>query len=102
MTHFAQVFPIVPAPTVYLALAAVLANGRRVLPAIFTSLAAVIGVSFFLIGLVTVVVPDATAAAGALSGLQDLWILAAGVTALCYSRSRRLRPDYQPGMSRSG
>jgi hypothetical protein len=102
MTHFAQVFPIVPAPTVYLALAAVLATGRPVLPAIFTSLAAVIGIGFFLIGLVAVVIPDATAAAGALSGLQDLWILAAGVTALCYSRPRRSRPDYQPGMSRSG
>ncbi|MFZ0377471.1 MAG: hypothetical protein WCD11_24930 [Solirubrobacteraceae bacterium] len=81
-----------PAPTVYLALAAVLTTGRPVLPAIFTRLAAVIGVGFLLIGLVAAVTPDATAAAGALSGVQDVWILAAGISALRSSRSRRQWP----------
>lgn len=70
-----------------------LATGRSVLPAIFTRLAAVIGIGFVLIGLVAAVTPDAAAAAGALAGLQAFWILAAGITALRSSRSRRLRPD---------
>jgi hypothetical protein len=62
------------------------------LPATFTRLAAVIGIGFFLIGLVAAVTPDA-AAAGALAGLQAFWILAASITALRSSRSRRLPPD---------
>jgi hypothetical protein len=91
MANFAQVFPIVPAPTVYLALAAVLATGRPVLPAMLTHLAAGLGIGFLLIGLVAVVIPGAAAAAGALAGLQAVWILAAGITALRSSRSRQRR-----------
>jgi hypothetical protein len=91
MADFAQVFPVVPAPTVYLALAAVLATGRPVLPAIFTRLAAVLGIGFLLIGLIAAVIPGASAAAGGLAGLQALWILAAGITALRSSRSRPAR-----------
>ncbi|HUA46045.1 MAG TPA: hypothetical protein VMA77_12495 [Solirubrobacteraceae bacterium] len=82
MARFVQVFPIVPAPTVYLALAAVLAAGRPILPAVFTRLAAFIGIGFFLIGLAAALTPDATAAAGGLAALQSLWILAAGIAAL--------------------
>jgi hypothetical protein len=88
MAYFAQVFPVVPAPTVYLALAVVLASGRPVLPAIFGRLAAALGIGFLLVGLVAVVIPAAAAAAGALAGVQALWILAAGITALRSSRSR--------------
>ncbi len=100
MAHFAQVFPIVAAP-IYIALAAVLATGRPVLPAIFTRLAAVLGVGFVLIGLVAVFAPGAGAVTGGLSGL---WILAAGITALRSSTSRSLRPnsraaETQPGRS---
>lgn len=39
MTHFLQVFPVVAAPTVYLALAAVLRYGDPVLPPVFAPLA---------------------------------------------------------------
>jgi hypothetical protein len=82
MARFTQVFPIVPAPTVYLALAAVLAAGQPVLPAIFTQLAAALGVGFVLVGLAGVLTPSAAVGSAALSGLQDVWILAAGITAL--------------------
>ena len=82
MARFAQVFPIVPAPTVYLALAAVLAAGRPVLPAVFTRLAGVIGIGFLIIGLAVAVTPTVAAVAGGLAALQGLWILAAGITAL--------------------
>jgi hypothetical protein len=100
MARFAQVFPIVAAP-IYIALAAVLCTGRPVLPAIFTRLAAVLGLGFFLIGLVAVFAPGAGAVTGGLSGL---WLLAAGIAALRSSTSRPLRPngrvaETQPGRS---
>jgi hypothetical protein len=82
MARFAQVFPIVPAPTVYLALAAVLARGRSILPAAFTRLAVVIGIGFLIVGVAVALTPGAAAAAGGLAALQALWILAAGITAL--------------------
>jgi hypothetical protein len=88
MAYFAQVFPVVPAPTVYLALAAVLATGRPVLPAIFTRLTGALGIGFLLVGLIAVITPDASAAAGALAGVQALWILAASCAALRSARSR--------------
>lgn len=94
MASFTRVFPIVPAPTVYLSLAAVLAAGQRVLPAIFTRLAAALGVGFVLVGLAGVLTSSAAAGSAALSGLQDLWILAAGITALrrTVSRSQHREP----------
>ena len=88
MARFTQVFPIVPAPTVYLALAAVLAAGQPVLPSILTRLAAVLGVGFVLVGLAGVLTSSAAAGSAALSGLQDLWIFAAGITALRRTSSR--------------
>ena len=95
MARFEDVFPMVPAPTVYLALAAVLATGRPVLPALFTRLAAGLGIGFLIIGLVSVAVPGADAAAGGLAGLQAVWILAAGIITLRSSRSRSSRPSSQ-------
>ena len=65
-----------------LALAAVLATGRPVLPSVFTRLAAVIGIGFLIIGFAVAVTPTAAAVAGGLAALQGLWILAAGITAL--------------------
>lgn len=82
MARFVQVFPIVPAPTVYLALAAVLAIGRSILPAVFTRLAAAIGIGFLIVGIAVVLTPSAAAVAGALAALQAMWILAAGVSVL--------------------
>lgn len=82
MARFTGVFPVVPAPAVYLALATVLASGRSVLPAVFARLATALGIAFFVVGLAGVLIPAASAASGGLAGLQDLWILAAAVTVL--------------------
>jgi hypothetical protein len=79
MTHFIQVFPIVLAPTVYLALAWVLHRGAPVLPSIFTRLALAIGVAFVVVGFIGALTPAAGAGAAAVSILQDLWILAGAV-----------------------
>jgi hypothetical protein len=82
MARFIEVFPIVPAATVYLGLAVVLATGRRVLPALFARLAAVLGVAFLLVGLTGVVTSTASGPSAGLSGLQDAWILAAAIAVL--------------------
>lgn len=87
MSRFVQVFTMVPAPAVYLAVTAVLATGKPVLPPIFARLAALLGIGFLLLGLVAVVAPQAGAAAGALS---DIWILAAAITILRSSSTARV------------
>jgi hypothetical protein len=79
MSHFVQVFPVVAAPTVYLALSAVLRHGKEVLPAVFTRLALALGIAFFALGFVGALVPSASAGVAALSGLQAAWIFTAGV-----------------------
>jgi hypothetical protein len=90
MTHFLQVFPVVAAPTVYLALAAVLRYGDPVLPPVFARLAVALGAAFAACGLIGALVPAAGAGTAALAGLQDLWIFAAGVVLI--RRSARLPP----------
>jgi len=81
MARFIQIFPMVPAPGVYLPLSAVLA-GSSVLPRFFHRAAAVIAVGFLLLGLAGVLSPLAQAGSGGWSALQDLWILTAAVTLL--------------------
>jgi hypothetical protein len=81
MASFVRVFPIVPAPAVYLALGAVLL-GTGALPRPFAPLAIGLGVAFELVGLAGVLTPAAGAAAAGLSGLQALWILAAAIALL--------------------
>lgn len=90
MTHFLQVFPVVAAPTVYLALAAVLRYGDPVLPPVFARLAVALGAAFAAFGLIGALLPSAGAGTAALAGLQDVWILAAGVVLI--RRSPRLPP----------
>jgi hypothetical protein len=93
MARFIEVFPIVPAATLYLALATVLASGPYVVPAIFTRLAAALGIAFFLVGLAGVLTSAASALSAGLSGLQDVWTLAAAITVL---RGAQPRPRHTP------
>jgi hypothetical protein len=79
MARFVQVFPVVAAPTVYFALAAVLRYGDDVLPSVFARLAPALGVAFFAFGFFVALVPAASAGVAGLSGLQAVWIFAAGV-----------------------
>ena len=88
MTHFIQVFPILPAPIVYLALAFVLYRGQPVLPPVFARLALYIGAAFCLVGLIGALASSAGAGAAGLSALQDLWILAAAVVMMRRSARR--------------
>lgn len=81
MASFIHIFPIVPAPAVYLSLGAALL-GTGVLPRAFAPLAIGLGAAFEVVGLAGVLTPAAGAPAAALSGAQDLWILAAAVALL--------------------
>ena len=79
MSTFIRVFPIVPAPALYLSVGWLLL-GSRALPRAFAQLALVLGAAFAIIGLIAVFVPAASAATAGLSGLQVLWIIAAAIT----------------------
>jgi hypothetical protein len=70
------------------ALAAVLWYDDPVLPAVFARLTIALGVGFLILGLIGALVPAARAGTAALSGLQDVWIFAAGVVLI--RRSARL------------
>lgn len=86
MASFIRVFPMVPAPAVYLSLGAALL-GTGVLPRAFAPLAIGLGAAFALVGLAGVLVPAATIASAVLSGVQDVWVLAAAVALLVGTRS---------------
>ncbi len=77
MSSFIHVFPIVPAPAVYLSLGALLVR-VPILPRAFGPLALALGAAFAIVGLVGSILPAAAAAAG-LSGLQAIWVLAAAI-----------------------
>lgn len=79
MSHFIQVFPLVPAPVVYLSLGWILLHGR-LLPRWLGQVALGLGIGFVVVGLAEIFLPLAQAFAAGLAGLQDLWILAAALT----------------------
>lgn len=85
MASFIRVFPIVPAPAVYLSLGAAIL-GTGVLPRAFAPLAIGLGAAFAVVGLAGVIAAAAAAASAALSGVQDLWVLAAGISLLAARR----------------
>ncbi|MDQ4503651.1 hypothetical protein [Sinomonas sp. ASV322] len=78
MSRFIQVFPLVPAPAVYLPLGVILLR-RRILPTWLGWMALALGAAFLLVGLLEVFLPLAQAFAAGLAGLQDLWILTAAI-----------------------
>jgi hypothetical protein len=79
MTVFVHVYPIVPAPLIYLALGTILL-GARVLPRLFGYLALAVGSVYAIVGLVGLfTTPILTLVA---LGLQSLWVLAAAIALL--------------------
>jgi hypothetical protein len=95
MSTFIRVFPIVPAPALYLSVGVLLLDSTT-LPRAFARLALVLGAAFALTGLAGVFLPAATAATAGLSGLQILWIIAAAITLDARAhrkQQRRLGPE---------
>jgi hypothetical protein len=84
MSVFVHVFPVAPAPLVYLSLGAVLV-GSEVLPRAFGRLALVLGAAFAVVGLIGLfAAPILTLV---VVGSQSLWIATAAVW---LTRARRL------------
>jgi hypothetical protein len=87
MTVFTHIYPIVPAPVIFLSLGTVLL-GSRLLPRIFGSLAVALGCIFAVVGLVGLfTTPILTLIP---LGLQSLWIVAAAIA--LFSRSDKTAP----------
>src|SRR6266702_1168375 len=79
MTVFTHIYPIAPAPLIFLALGTVLL-GSRLLPRVFGYVAVALGIAFEIVGLVGLfTIPVLTLV---VLGLQSLWVLAAAITLL--------------------
>jgi len=78
MSAFIRVFPLVPAPALYLSVG-VLLLGVPVLPSAFARLALALGAAFAVTGLIGIFLSAAAAATAGLSGLQVLWVIAAAI-----------------------
>src|SRR6266566_3957312 len=77
MTVFAYIYPIVPAPVIFLGLGTILL-GSRLLPRVFGFLAFGLGIAFAIVGLIALFT-TAILSIVVLS-LQALWVLAAAIT----------------------
>jgi hypothetical protein len=83
MTVFVHVFPVAPAPLVYLSLGAVLL-GSDVLPRRFGNLALLLGAAFAVVGLSGLY--TAPLLTLVVVGSQSLWVVAVAVWLLAHSR----------------
>ena len=79
MSVFTYVYPIVPAPVIFLALGSILL-GSRLLPRVLGSLAFGLGIAFAVVGLLGLFTTPLLTIA--VLSLQALWVLAAAVTLL--------------------
>lgn len=82
MTAFTYIYPIVPAPVIFLALGTILL-GSRLLPRVFGYLALGLGIAFEIVGLIALfTTPILTIV---VLSLQALWVLAAALTLLVHA-----------------
>jgi hypothetical protein len=84
MTVFTYIYPIVPAPLIFLALGSILLRCSQILPRIFSYLAIGLGVAFEVAGFVSLfTTPILTLI---VLSLQALWVLAAAIAWLASAR----------------
>jgi hypothetical protein len=74
MAAFIRVFPLIPAPAVYITIGILLLHAH-VLPGVFARLALALGVAFAICGVIGVMAPSVTGPTAGLAGLQALWII---------------------------
>jgi hypothetical protein len=79
MTVFTYLYPIVPAPVIFLALGTILL-GSHLLPRVFGYLAFILGIAFAVVGLVGLFTTSLLTIV--VLSLQALWVLAAAITFL--------------------
>jgi hypothetical protein len=77
MTVFTHIYPMAPAPVIFLALGTILL-GSRLLPRVFGYLALGLGIAFEIVGLVGLFTTPVLTLV--VLGLQSLWVLAAAIT----------------------
>lgn len=83
MTVFTHIYPIVPAPLIFLALGTVLL-GSQVLPRVFSYLALSLGIAFEIVGLVGLFTTPILSVV--VLALQSLWTLSAAITFMFRSK----------------
>jgi hypothetical protein len=83
MTVFTYLYPIVPAPVIFLALGTILL-GSHLLPRVFGYLAFILGIAFAVVGLVGLFTTSLLTII--VLSLQALWVLAAAITFLIRAR----------------
>ena len=93
MAAFIRVFPIVPAPAVYLPIGALLLRSP-VLPRAFGYLAIGLGAAFLIAGLTGALLPAAAAATAGLAAIQVIWIIAAAIALYTMARKALAKPDF--------
>jgi hypothetical protein len=84
MSVFTYVYPIVPAPVIFLALGTILL-GSSLLPRVFGYLAFGLGIAFAVVGFIGLFTTSLLTIA--VLSLQALWVLAASITYLVSSRN---------------
>ena len=84
MTVFTYIYPIVPAPVIFLGLGSILL-GSRLLPRVFGFLAFGLGIAFAVVGLVALFTTSILSIV--VLSLQALWVLAAALTLLLRART---------------
>jgi len=84
MTVFSYIYPIVPAPMIFLGLSTIL-RGSHLLPRLFGWLAFGLGIAFAIVGLVALFTTSILAIV--VLSLQALWVLAASLTLLVRART---------------
>ena len=82
MSVFTYVYPIVPAPVIFLALGTILL-GSHILPRAFGYLAFILGIAFTVVGLIGLFTTSLLTII--VLSLQALWVLAAAITFLALS-----------------
>ncbi|HEY6407363.1 MAG TPA: hypothetical protein VIY29_07845 [Ktedonobacteraceae bacterium] len=82
MSVFTYVYPIVPAPVIFLSLGTILL-GSRLLPRVLGYLAFGLGIAFIVVGLIGLFTTSLLTLA--VLSLQALWVMAAAITLLAHS-----------------
>ena len=90
MSVFTYVYPIVPAPVIFLALGTILL-GSHLLPKVFGYLAFGLGIAFAVVGLVGLFTTSLLTIV--VLSLQALWVLAAAIAFLVFSGSEPVSPE---------
>ncbi len=99
MSVFTYVYPIVPAPVIFLALGTILLESH-LLPRAFGYLAFILGIAFAVVGLIGLFTTSLLTII--VLSLQALWVLATAIAFLVFSRNGAVSTENESSESRVG